>query len=62
MMIEAIVCVLKDDISLKNTVFQIIKIWWESAPNNILTFFMGMVLSLQVGSATINIFDKLILC
>jgi len=53
------VYILKGNISLKGTVSQMVEVGWKSAPIIMLTsFFMGMVLALQVGEATANIFNE----
>jgi phospholipid/cholesterol/gamma-HCH transport system permease protein len=59
MTVETIVYIFKGDIPVKSTVSQMIEIGWRSAPIIILTsFFTGIVLSLQTGSATTNIFNQ----
>ena len=51
--------ILKGDISVKNTVSQMVEMGWRSLPIITLTsFFTGMVLALQVGSATTNLFNE----
>lgn len=51
--------IFKGEINLKNTVTQMVEVGWRSFPIVILTsFFTGMVLALQVGSATTNLFNE----
>jgi phospholipid/cholesterol/gamma-HCH transport system permease protein len=55
---EAIGNIFKGVISAKDTVTQMVQVGWSSLPIILLTsFFMGMVLALQVGSATSNMFN-----
>jgi phospholipid/cholesterol/gamma-HCH transport system permease protein len=56
---EAIGNIFKGVISAKDTVTQMVEVGWISLPIILLTsFFMGMVLALQVGSATSNMFNE----
>jgi phospholipid/cholesterol/gamma-HCH transport system permease protein len=56
---ETIRYIFKGFICTKDTVAQMVEVGWNSLPIIFLTsFFMGMVLALQVGSATINIFNE----
>lgn len=56
---EAIGNIFKGVISAKDTVTQMVEVGWSSLPIILLTsFFMGMVLALQVGSATSNMFNE----
>ncbi|MDR2818497.1 MAG: ABC transporter permease [Endomicrobium sp.] len=56
---EAIGNIFKGVISAKDTVTQMVEVGWSSLPIILLTsFFMGMVLALQVGSATGNMFNE----
>jgi phospholipid/cholesterol/gamma-HCH transport system permease protein len=56
---ETIRNIFKGFISVKNTVTQMVEVGWSSLPIILLTsFFMGMVLALQVGSATSNMFNE----
>ncbi|MCA6072450.1 MAG: ABC transporter permease [Endomicrobium sp.] len=56
---EALAYILKGDIPLKSTVIQMVEVGWCSTPIIILTsFFTGMVLALQVGTATANLFNE----
>ncbi|MDR3306704.1 MAG: ABC transporter permease [Endomicrobium sp.] len=51
--------IFKGFISVKDTVTQMVEVGWSSLPIILLTsFFMGMVLALQVGSATSNMFNE----
>lgn len=57
----AVVCVhiFRLDVNLKNTVAQMVDVGWKSAPIVLLaSFFTGMVLALQVGTATSSIFNE----
>ena len=59
MLWEVFLYIVKGKISLKNTVSQMVEVGWRSFPIIILTsFFTGMVLALQVGSATTNLFGE----
>ncbi|MDR2644778.1 MAG: ABC transporter permease [Endomicrobium sp.] len=56
---EAIRNIFKGVISVKDTIAQMVEVGWNSLPVILLTsFFMGMVLALQVGSATSNMFNE----
>jgi phospholipid/cholesterol/gamma-HCH transport system permease protein len=56
---EAIGNIFKGVISAKDTITQMVEVGWSSLPIILLTsFFMGMVLALQVGSATSNMFNE----
>ncbi|MDR2427409.1 MAG: ABC transporter permease [Endomicrobium sp.] len=56
---EAIGNIFKGVISAKDTVTQMVEVGWSSLPIILLTsFFMGMVLALQVSSATSNMFNE----
>ncbi|MDR1433782.1 MlaE family ABC transporter permease [Candidatus Endomicrobiellum devescovinae] len=56
---EAIGNIFKGGISAKDTVTQMVEVGWSSLPIILLTsFFMGIVLALQVGSATSNMFNE----
>ncbi|MDR2437109.1 MAG: ABC transporter permease [Endomicrobium sp.] len=51
--------IFKGSICTKDTVTQMVEVGWSSLPIIVLTsLFMGMVLALQVGSATINILNE----
>jgi phospholipid/cholesterol/gamma-HCH transport system permease protein len=59
MTVETFKWIAKGDISPKNTVYQMVEVGWASFPIIALTsFFTGMVLALQVGSATSNLFNE----
>ncbi|MDR3330653.1 MAG: ABC transporter permease [Endomicrobium sp.] len=59
MAVDTVSCIFKGKISLKSTVIQMVEVGWRSAPIIVLTsFFTGMVLALQVGTATTNIFNE----
>jgi phospholipid/cholesterol/gamma-HCH transport system permease protein len=56
---EVIRNIFKGVISAKDTIAQMVEVGWNSLPIILLTsFFMGMVLALQVGSATSNMFNE----
>lgn len=56
---ETFSAIFKGQISIKNTVNQMVEVGWKSFPIIILTsFFTGMVLALQVGTATTNLFNE----
>lgn len=56
---ETLLSIFKGEISAKNTINQMVEVGWRSFPIIILTsFFTGMVLALQVGSATTNLFNE----
>lgn len=51
--------ILKGQINIKNTVIQMVEVGYRSFPIIMLTsFFTGMVLALQVGSATSGLFNE----
>ena len=57
--IEVIVYILKGQINIHNTVVQMVEVGYMSLPIILLTsFFTGMVIALQVGSATANLFNE----
>ncbi|MDR3256776.1 MAG: ABC transporter permease [Endomicrobium sp.] len=59
MIAETIVCIFRGHIPIKSTVSQMVEVGWRSTPIIILaSFFTGMVLALQVGSATTNLFNE----
>ncbi|MCA6085252.1 MlaE family ABC transporter permease [Candidatus Endomicrobiellum agilis] len=56
---ETILWIFKGSIPVKNTISQMVEIGWRSIPIITLTsFFTGMVLALQTGSATTNLFNE----
>jgi phospholipid/cholesterol/gamma-HCH transport system permease protein len=56
---DTFICILKGQINWKNTIIQMVEVGYMSFPIIILTsFFTGMVLALQVGSATANLFNE----
>ena len=56
---EILLWIFKGQISVKNTVIQMVEVGYRSFPIIMLTsFFTGMVLALQVGSATSNLFNE----
>ncbi|MDR1696044.1 MAG: ABC transporter permease [Endomicrobium sp.] len=56
---ETLLWILKGKISLKDTVSQMVEMGWRSFPIIFLTsFFTGMVLALQMGSSTANLFNE----
>ncbi|MDR2812101.1 MAG: ABC transporter permease [Endomicrobium sp.] len=56
---EAIENIFKGIISTKDAITQMVEVGWKSLPIILLTsFFMGMILSLQVGLATSNMFNE----
>ena len=56
---ETFLCILKGEISPRNMISQMVEVGWRSFPIIILTsFFTGMVLALQIGSATSNLFNE----
>lgn len=56
---ETVAYIFKGDIPLKSTVIQMVEVGWRSMPIVALTsFFTGMVLALQVGTATANFFNE----
>jgi phospholipid/cholesterol/gamma-HCH transport system permease protein len=51
--------ILRGRINIRNTIIQMVKVGWDSMPVISLTsFFTGMVLALQAGSATRNVFNE----
>ncbi|MCL2145090.1 MAG: ABC transporter permease [Endomicrobia bacterium] len=59
MTLETFKWILKGEIGVKNTVSQMVEVGWRSMPIILLTsFFTGMVLALQVGSSTSNLFNE----
>jgi len=56
---DTFICIIKGQISWKNTKIQMVEVGYMSFPIILLTsFFTGMVLALQVGSATANLFNE----
>lgn len=56
---ETLLWIFKGQINIKNTIGQMVEVGYRSFPIIILTsFFTGMVLALQVGSATSNLFNE----
>ena len=59
LVIDTFVCIIKGQINIKNTIIQMVEVGYMSFPIVLLTsFFVGMVLALQVGSATANLFNE----
>ncbi|AKL97397.1 MlaE family ABC transporter permease [Endomicrobium proavitum] len=59
MTFQTFLWILKGDVSATNTVAQMVETGYRSFPIILLTsFFTGMVLALQVGSATTNLFNE----
>jgi len=59
MTLETFKWIFRGSISGKNTVYQMVEVGWRSFPIIMLTsFFTGMVLALQVGSSTSNLFNE----
>lgn len=59
MVTDTFICIIKGQINIKNTVIQMVEVGYMSFPIILLTsFFVGMVLALQVGSATANLFNE----
>jgi len=59
MTFETFLWIVKGEVSVKNTVSQMVETGYRSFPIILLTsFFTGMVLALQVGSATTNLFNE----
>ncbi len=57
--LEVIVYIIKGQINIHNTVVQMVEVGYMSLPIILLTsFFTGMVIALQVGSATANLFNE----
>jgi phospholipid/cholesterol/gamma-HCH transport system permease protein len=56
---EIVMCIFRGKVSFKSTISQMIDAGWRSTPIILLSsFFTGMVLSLQVGSVTANLFNE----
>jgi conserved hypothetical integral membrane protein len=59
MTFETFKWIFKGAIPLKSTITQMVEVGWKSFPIIMLTsFFTGMVLALQVGSSTSNLFNE----
>ncbi len=59
LVIDTFLCIIKCQVNLKNIVIQMVEVGYMSFPIVVLTsFFTGMVLALQVGSATANLFNE----
>ncbi|MBQ1609620.1 MAG: ABC transporter permease, partial [Elusimicrobia bacterium] len=59
LVVDTFVCIIKGQINIKNTIIQMVEVGYMSFPIILLTsFFVGMVLALQVGSATANLFNE----
>lgn len=59
MTFETFKWIFKGSVPVKNTVSQMVEVGWKSFPIIMLTsFFTGMVLALQVGSSTSNLFNE----
>ncbi|MDR2066901.1 MAG: ABC transporter permease [Endomicrobium sp.] len=59
MVLETFSYIFKFDINFQSTVNQMVEVGWRSTPIVLLTsFFTGMVLALQVGTATSNLFNE----
>lgn len=59
LVIDTFICIIKGQINIKNTIIQMVEVGYMSFPIILLTsFFVGMVLALQVGSATANMFNE----
>ena len=59
LVIDTFWCIIKGQINIKNTIIQMVEVGYMSFPIVLLTsFFVGMVLALQVGSATANMFNE----
>jgi len=59
MTMEMTVYIFKGEISLKDTALQMVEVGWKSFPIIMVTsFFVGMVLALQMGTATISFFNE----
>ncbi len=57
--IDTFLCIIRGQIDIKNTIIQMVEVGYMSFPIVMLTsFFTGMVLALQVGSATANLFNE----
>jgi phospholipid/cholesterol/gamma-HCH transport system permease protein len=59
MVVEVIFLIFKGNIPIKATISQMVEVGWKSIPIIFLTsLFTGMVLALQVGSITTNLFNE----
>lgn len=59
LVVDTFICIIKGQINIKNTIIQMVEVGYMSFPIILLTsFFVGMVLALQVGSATANLFNE----
>ena len=59
LVIDTFICIIRGQINVKNTIIQMVEVGYMSFPIVLLTsFFVGMVLALQVGSATANLFNE----
>ena len=59
LVVDTFICILKGQVNVKNTIIQMVEVGYMSFPIILLTsFFVGMVLALQVGSATANLFNE----
>ena len=59
LVIDTFWCIIRGQINIKNTIIQMVEVGYMSFPIVLLTsFFVGMVLALQVGSATANMFNE----
>lgn len=59
LVIDTFICITKCQVNWKNTIIQMVEVGYMSFPIIVLTsFFTGMVLALQVGSATANLFNE----
>jgi phospholipid/cholesterol/gamma-HCH transport system permease protein len=56
---EIVMCIFRGKVSFKSTVSQMIDVGWRSTPIILFSsFFIGMVLSLQIGLVTANLFNE----
>lgn len=59
LVLDTFICIIKGQVNIKNTIIQMVEVGYMSFPIILLTsFFVGMVLALQVGSATANLFNE----
>ncbi len=59
LVIDTFICIIKGQVNIRNTIIQMVEVGYMSFPIILLTsFFVGMVLALQVGSATANLFNE----
>lgn len=59
LVMDTFICIIKGQINIKSTIIQMVEVGYMSFPIILLTsFFVGMVLALQVGSATANLFNE----